>query len=516
MSVARRLASLVQRAGARATCWLTALCVLLLTSPTLARLGGGQGFSGGGGGGGGFGGGGGSGFSGGGGSGGGDGGDLILLIYLIIEYPLISLPLIAIFVGYHIYRYKNRPPSGSVGGGSSAVFTRQRALRVQKAWDVLREQDQNFSVALFRDFVYTLYAKLHVARGDGSLDRYKPYVSKPAQVTLSRIVGNVPVNQVKDVIVGGMSVMSVVRPEGPVVTATIRFESNYTECFEGKEHSFYTVEMWHLSRKTHLLSPEPQAITRIGCPACGSALEFDAEGACQHCGRQVEPGTQHWQVRGIQVLQRQTRGPILTSDVPEVGTERPTIKAPDLKEQHDRLLAENPGLDWDKVHARFTTIFMELQTAWTEQDWQRARPYETDSLFQNHLFWIRQYQQQKLRNVLEQIQFERMVPVKVRSDRFYDAITCRVYASVIDYTVDEHGERVCGNKTHPRRFSEYWTFIRGRGAKPNPHDARNCPSCGAPLKISMAGVCEYCDSKVTSGEFDWVLSTIEQDETYAG
>jgi hypothetical protein len=32
----------------------------------------------------------------------------------------------------------------------------------------------------------------------------------------------------------------------------------------------------------------------------------------------------------------------------------------------------------------------------------------------------------------------------------------------------------------------------------------------------MAGSCEHCNAKVTSGEFDWVLSRIEQDEAYAG
>ena len=40
--------------------------------------------------------------------------------------------------------------------------------------------------------------------------------------------------------------------------------------------------------------------------------------------------------------------------------------------------------------------------------------------------------------------------------------------------------------------------------------------CAAELKISMAGECEYCGSKLTSGQFDWVLSEIQQDEEYAG
>jgi len=43
-----------------------------------------------------------------------------------------------------------------------------------------------------------------------------------------------------------------------------------------------------------------------------------------------------------------------------------------------------------------------------------------------------------------------------------------------------------------------------------------CPSCGAPLQIEMAGNCVYCRAKVTSGDFDWVLSKIEQDDSYQG
>jgi hypothetical protein len=32
----------------------------------------------------------------------------------------------------------------------------------------------------------------------------------------------------------------------------------------------------------------------------------------------------------------------------------------------------------------------------------------------------------------------------------------------------------------------------------------------------MAGECEHCGAKVTRGEFDWVLSKIEQDDSYMG
>ena len=29
-------------------------------------------------------------------------------------------------------------------------------------------------------------------------------------------------------------------------------------------------------------------------------------------------------------------------------------------------------------------------------------------------------------------------------------------------------------------------------------------------------MCGYCESRITTGEYDWVLSGIEQDEAYTG
>ena len=43
-----------------------------------------------------------------------------------------------------------------------------------------------------------------------------------------------------------------------------------------------------------------------------------------------------------------------------------------------------------------------------------------------------------------------------------------------------------------------------------------CPNCGAELKVEMSGQCAYCQVKVTTGRFDWVLSKIEQDDSYSG
>ena len=73
-----------------------------------------------------------------------------------------------------------------------------------------------------------------------------------------------------------------------------------------------------------------------------------------------------------------------------------------------------------------------------------------------------------------------------------------------------------GDRKRPRRYTEYWTLIRGASVRGAPSTEATCPSCAAPISVNMAGNCEYCNTHITRGEFDWVLAKIEQDDSYSG
>lgn len=53
-------------------------------------------------------------------------------------------------------------------------------------------------------------------------------------------------------------------------------------------------------------------------------------------------------------------------------------------------------------------------------------------------------------------------------------------------------------------------FVRSLGVQTKTEtgamNGHNCPNCGAPLEISSSGVCEYCGSVVTTGQYTWVLT----------
>ncbi len=482
----------------------------------LARVGGGQSYGGEGSGG-----------------GDGDGGAIIwivfqvirLLLYLTIEYPIIGIPLDIIVVAGVIYYFARRSKRPAQEFSSISIAPAQSARShedVAGGFALLRRFDPNFSEIVFTDFCYALYAKAHDARGRvaNELDHFSPYLSEAARAAL-RQRNPEGLREVKGVIVGAMSTQSVRGLETPTVQISILFETNYTEVVARNgattEMTYYVHERWELERKRDVLSPPPAQATALHCPRCGAPLQKNTVGACAFCGSKIENGEFQWFVRGITLLGREARGPLLTSDVPEVGTDFPSVVQPSFVNVRSEFEQGNPGFSWGEFQNRVRLIFNELQTAWTTLAWERARPHETDNIFQMHQYWIEAYKRQGLRNVLDQFVIKAMQPVKISADAFYNSITVRIWAEGYDYTTDQEGRVVSGSKNTVRRWSEYWTFIRNRQAKPLEKKGElNCPNCGAPLQVNASGICEFCGGKITSGEFDWVLSLIEQDESYSG
>lgn len=484
---------------------LLLLVAALFASDAMARVGGGDSYSGGG-------------SSGSGGGGDGDGGEaeliwlmLRFLIWLTMEHPAIGIPVdICVVIGF-IYWKRNNAGKKDVKIVRVATGTSSSGRRPRH--DGLHRFDPNFSEVTFEDFCYSLFARAHHARGAGDLNRYALYLSDAARRTLA--AQNPPgLREVRGVVIGSFRLVILRGLDTLEVTADVEYEANYTEISDSGTQSWYVRETWVLERKRDILSPPPEKAKADHCPRCGAALQTRTDGACDYCGVRIDSGAFNWFVRAIRPLSRETRGPLLTSSVPEVGTDRPTIYHPRFADEKAAFQATHADFRWDDFTARVREIAEELQAAWSAREWERVRPLETDSLFQMHRYWIDAYKAQRLRNVVDDFEVTRIEPVKITTDAFYEAITVRIFARGRDHTVNERGDVVAGSKSEPRRWSEYWTFIRTRGGATSP--LTQCPNCGAQVDAGSTAVCPYCGGKITAGSFDWVLSRIEQDESYGG
>lgn len=460
----------------------------------------------------------------GGGLSGGGGGDLIELIIGLVVFGIFGL----FSVASKVLRGPGAGDAWESGAGSwedaswePDAPARPRAVDLSPLW----AEDPHFSKVLLEDFLYSLYARAQECRGGqhGGLDGLAPYLSAEARENLASRGGR-PVADVTGVIVGALQIEAFSQDETSSYLKVL-FETNYSEVYppdaSGRAAApvaFYCRDRFYLSRRRGAQSRPPDKVYEFHCPSCGAPVTSGSQDEqCEYCGTYFGSGELDWFVDRIQLVQEETRGPLLTGTVQEAGTNLPTLHAPSYPQRLAELGQRDPAFRKEDLLARHALIFDAVGRAWSSLEWERVRPFCTDRFFLSQTYWIRAYRQQNLRNVLDRSRITRVVIAKVETDAYFDAITLRFWATGLDYTVhDVTGRIVSGSNTVERFYSEYWTLVRSVRAQGPARADQQCPSCGGPLDVNQAGQCDHCGAKVTSGQFDWVLSKIEQDEAYRG
>lgn len=379
----------------------------------------------------------------------------------------------------------------------------------------LKKQDPNFSKTLFFDFAASLFNKYYSWQSTSKYANLKPFFSD--------LVENQAVY--KEVVIGSINIENIdTKTEAEYIT--LEFDANYTREFIADEKQFVnrylSNEKWLFKRNAGLQSPEPKKMQELACPSCGANANFTDVGKCKSCGELVKNGELNWYVSKITRNRKQFETKGLANYAEEIGTDYPTIKHFGVSKQTAEFAQKHevnwgiwlPNFEYELVKPCFKNIYQ----AWSENNLLGVRNLLSDRLYESFNFWIENYKNEGLTNKLVDVKVQKTEFVNLEMDKYYEAITLRIFASCFDYVTDESGKVLGGSKTSPREFSEYWTFVRRAGVEKDAYDFGTCPNCGAPAdKITgQSGVCEYCNSKISNGDFSWVLAVITQDEVYKG
>ncbi len=193
-----------------------------------------------------------------------------------------------------------------------------------------------------------------------------------------------------------------------------------------------------------------------------------------------------------------------------VRTQQKTL--PDRTEQISRIIQEKDPLFTAPDFISFAKqVYVDIQDAWSKRDLEPVRAVLHQNLYQQTERQIRKKIEDGIVNYLERISVNTAYLTSYRRDAQYEYLSLYLAASMIDYQVKEAtGEVILGDKT--TRWNMYYkmTFMRSNDAKTRSAREKDegfvCPNCGAPLKGTSFGKCEYCDSVVLTGVYDWVLS----------
>ena len=180
-----------------------------------------------------------------------------------------------------------------------------------------------------------------------------------------------------------------------------------------------------------------------------------------------------------------------------------------------RIQENDKNFNADEFKAFAKDVFIKLQNAWTDRDWEKIRTFETNELFEQHKAQLDGYIRNNQINVMERICVNWVKLKAFAQSGEKEILTVDLNSRMGDYIIDATTKKVLqGNKTEEYTNTYQLKFIRTKGEK-TPEGGQkvnitNCPNCGAPTKIMTSGRCDYCGSVITTSKHGWALGNLER------
>lgn len=181
-----------------------------------------------------------------------------------------------------------------------------------------------------------------------------------------------------------------------------------------------------------------------------------------------------------------------------------------------RIRKLDPMFDEDRFLSQVKLVYLQLQSAWTEKDWNSVRNLESTSLYEQHLTQLQEHIRAKTTNVLERVRVENSkIKDFIENPGGNDRIEVILSSTMRDYIRNDESGRVIEGDPTKDLFTVYrMVFLREHGAqteiiKNSEVVSDHCPNCGAPLTIDTIDKCEYCQASLKHNPKDWVLDVYE-------
>ena len=206
----------------------------------------------------------------------------------------------------------------------------------------------------------------------------------------------------------------------------------------------------------------------------------------------------------INGMRQNKNRPVTQNAQPDAQFARPAVNPATAILQADPNFSETAFLSWANE------VFITLNAAWTKQDWSMIRPFESEQLFREHSQQLEEYKRNGTVNYLERVAVKDSFLDRYYTESGFEYLVVKMRTNMIDYVKEtETGKIVAGDTTTLWQMVHTLTFMRTAGTKtrenPGELHVTNCPNCGAPSEVNSAVQCPYCQSGITTVEFNWVL-----------
>ncbi len=171
----------------------------------------------------------------------------------------------------------------------------------------------------------------------------------------------------------------------------------------------------------------------------------------------------------------------------------------------DDELAKYPGFNKDEFLTKAFEIYMGVQTAWSDFDYDTLRKLTTDEMYNMYKMQLETLSVKNQKNIMKEFNKSFIGITSIGMVNGILTVTVRLNVSQKDYVVNSMTNEVMrGNENAICNVSYDLTFVNN---KETGKSLTNCPNCGAPIENTSSQKCEYCNADLVGNATDnWVLA----------
>jgi len=474
--------------------FLFAAALIFACETALARAGGGGGFSGGGGG------------SGSGGSGGSGGGVIIYLLFrLVVQHPLIGIPVVILII-FVMYQSSKKGHSARMSHTIRRANNIGRSMHIKEGLLKIRERDPAFTPEKFIERCSNLLPAVQYAWSNQVMTPVRHFISDGVferfslQIEMQK--GSGIRNQMSDIHVLKAELIDAASDDmfdtihltisAEAIDQTIAIESN-KRLQGGKTPEKFT-EIWTFLRRPGVKTLERPGLLEGYCPNCGTQLQLSTSITCTSCKALINSGEYDW------VLNEITQS--------ETWSSR---KAEQIK-GFARIKELDQGFNIQAIEDRVSAVFWHHRTA----EFFATRSY-LNAVALPEFVDKERYAWEKDDNgrhrfyadaAVGRVDVAEIIPGAEQDD--LDRV--RV---MVEWSAHRELEKVPGlfkpQWDKSRFIKQDYIMVRKCGVQ-SVQDAAltslHCPGCGAPQEAESNGQCRYCGVKQNDGSTAWVLESV--------
>ena len=428
----------------------------------------------------------------------GDGIDIGWLIYLIVEFPFITIP--ALLVAGVIF---------FMSGKAANIGHQQRTIKkyssstqknnFSRGLQELKSMDPDFDENAMNERVKNTFSNLQQYWSAGEINKIRPFVSDGLFESFSIIYERYRKynmrNEVKNLNIHSCSPIDIETSQH-YHTITFKISARAIDSMRdidsnkfigGSKIAESFTEYWSFIRKPGAQTLNKPGLLEGNCPNCASPLEMTDKGSCPACQAVICSGEYDWLLVEISQSDWQPEGSKVIPGVQE-------------------MTAVDPGFNRQAIEDRVSTSFWNVRRAEFEASCAK----------------LSKYAHPELMSTLNE-QFHKS-PGKYYADPAVGTVELLNVLSN-DQGLDRAYAKICWSghletRTDKRPVPDYYkstlinqvyVFERQSGVQTEAGtslSSAHCPGCGAPASEQTRGNCEYCGTPFNDGSKDWILTAI--------